>query len=842
MLRKYIPMTIGFILGSLLLFFGFFLIEKFEHQCLNFFFSEDMCFNFPIAQFEIQIFRNPWISLAILTVSLIIIVFLAIYLRYLIKNTHSLELQIAERTQELANKNVLLQEAQEQLTTILDSLESFVYVADMQTYEILFANQFAHKMVSDDLVGKTCWKVLQMGQTGPCEFCTNNKLVTDEGKPTGIYTWEFQNTVTKRWMLVQNRAIHWTSGNLKRLEIATDITERKQIEAALRASEERFELAMRGANDGLWDLNLETGAAYYSPRWKQILGYADQEIGNCSDEWCKRVHPDDTSRVMTEITNYLDSKLPAFEHVYRLQHKNGHYVWILARATAVWNKKGKPCRMVGTNMDLTAQKQAEMALQQAKEAAEVANRAKSTFLANMSHELRTPLNGILGYTQILNRDKTLNEKQREGIQIIQRSGEYLLTLINDILDLSKIEVGRIELTPTDFLFNDFLQSTVTLFKMRAEQKNIAFIYESLSHLPIAVHADEKRLRQILINLLSNAVKFTSQGGVTFKVGYHHENIRFQIEDTGIGIAEKDLEAVFLPFQQAGDKTYWSEGTGLGLTIAKKLAEIMGSELKVLSTLGQGSTFWLDLHLPEVKGLAKSGYKESPVITGYLDNDPGRRTSDTHQAPLKILVVDDHWENRSVLVNILTPLGFSVIEASNGQEALDKAQIIRPDLVLMDLVMPIMDGFEATRQLKQLFNAEDVTIIAISASVFDYHQRESLQAGCDDFIPKPVHTEVLLERLQKHLGLEWLYEESTVTCDSAPESILPTTHRSLSPEQATFLNDLATIGDINGILEYLDQLEQVDAQLISVTKPLRCWAKNFELQKIYEFIEQSSNQH
>ncbi len=512
-------------------------------------------------------------------------------------------------------------------------------------------------------------------------------------------------------------------------------------------------------------------------------------------------------------------------------------------------------------------KQAQEALHQAKEAAETANRAKSIFLANMSHELRTPLNGILGYTQILKRDKRLTTEQHEGIDIIHRSGEYLLTLINDILDLSKIEAQQLELYPTDFNLDEFLKGIMELFQMRAEQKGIAFNYQRLSSLPTAIHADVTRLRQILINLLSNAIKFTKQGGVQVKVGYLDNKIRFQVEDTGIGIAPQELTQIFLPFQQVGDSTYKSDGTGLGLAIAKKLVEMMGGELHVESVLGEGSTFWTTLDLPEIPNVAVcSKPSETPIIVGYkktnrpsnkpvlsnlddqkTDNRSKTSTTDlffdkddpdsaTH-SPIKILVADDKWENRSVLVRLLTPLGFEVVEASNGKEAIDKALSSQPELILMDLVMPIMDGFAATHQIRKIPEIKEVVIIAVSASVFDFHKQQSVEAGCDDFIPKPVRANVLLERLQEYLKLEWIYEQTageTKNEKSLHEYLGP------SPHQADTLFDLAMRGDIYGICDFVEQLEQANPQMRPFAQKISSLAKDLNDEEIGEIAKQYMN--
>ena len=490
-------------------------------------------------------------------------------------------------------------------------------------------------------------------------------------------------------------------------------------------------------------------------------------------------------------------------------------------------------------------------LKAAKEAADAANQAKSEFLANMSHELRTPLNGILGYAQILQRDKIATPKQQDGLSIIRQCGSHLLTLINDILDISKIEAQKFELYPKSFQFETFLQGVKEICRIKAEQKEIDFTYQQLNLLPLAIHADEKRLRQVLINLLGNAIKFTDKGGVTFKVGvvtdspeFIHPSdsvdtepqttnnqqliihkIRFQVEDTGVGMNPEQLDKIFLPFEQVGDSTHKVEGTGLGLAISRQIVEMMGSEIKVESTYGQGSKFWFDLDLPEATNLIESASLKS------------RQTVVSYQGEKrKIMIVDDRWENRSVIVNMLEPIGFEVIEAGNGQEGLEKAHECQPDLIITDLAMPVMNGFEMTQRLRKSPGFKDAIIIASSASVFSFDRQQSREAGCNDFIPKPVQSEELLNQLQHYLELEWIYAVKDELTSKTQDASVPMSEILVPPAQElTALYKAAKSGYILDIQEEANRLKQLAPEYAAFADKIIELADAFEDEAIVKWV-------
>lgn len=502
---------------------------------------------------------------------------------------------------------------------------------------------------------------------------------------------------------------------------------------------------------------------------------------------------------------------------------------------------------------ITQKEQAELALQrmfgevqQAKEKAEAANQAKSTFLANMTHELRSPLNAILGFSQLMARSKTLSADHQQDIQIIINSGQHLLSLINQVLDLSKIEAGKITLYETSFDLCQLLDDLERMFQARANQKGVRLLFSCEATVPQYIRTDETKLRQVLINLVTNALRFTKVGSVVVRafLAYNKPNsdqsyspsadsdhqekerICFQVEDTGTGILPQEVESIFEPFTQATGGQNSQEGTGLGLPISRKYVQLMGGDLNVKSPMnlassvegGPGSCFEFTIAatVTTVDSLGLTNFHSSMQVTGIKAD----------RSVYRILIVDDKSKNRLLLMRLLSEVGFEVQEAENGQQAIERWQAWQPHLILMDMRMPVMDGYEATRHIKSTLQGQATAIVAITASIFEENKALTLSAGCDDFIRKPFKEQDIFDTIRKYLGVEYIYSVNDSN-DPPPTSqapIPPTLLASLSTDLLLQLEQAVTRLDMVKIDSLVDEIghhnRQIAETLMTLTQDFR----------------------
>ncbi|MDB5925832.1 MAG: hybrid sensor histidine kinase/response regulator [Betaproteobacteria bacterium] len=444
--------------------------------------------------------------------------------------------------------------------------------------------------------------------------------------------------------------------------------------------------------------------------------------------------------------------------------------------------------------EIDAHRRTDAELQRAKEEAEAANEAKSRYVTGVGHELRTPLNSILGYAQILGRDPAIPPRRREAVAVIRRSGEHLLSLIDGMLDIARIEAGRLRLDTSELRLADLLDEIVKMFRPQAAERRLAFSFVVSTRLPEVVHGDVKRLRQILINLLANAIKFTERGSVTLRVSYLREMATFEIADTGIGIAEDDLTHIFMPFERGTTAAGQGEpGTGLGLTIAKLLTELMGGQISVISTPGQGSTFAARVYLPAVSTATTAPLSE-PGVGGYAG------------AVKTILVVDDQAPQRNVLCSLLSALGFATLEADSGEACLRVVSERSVDAILLDLAMPDISGWDTIQRLRAA-GVTEVPIIIVSANALENTRERHALSACDDFIVKPVLEAELLSKLKLHLRLQYQYPSDSIEGDATTTAALT------RPSQAHVaeLKRLGSMGYVKGIRSRLDEIEREEPQ-------------------------------
>lgn len=750
----------------------------------------------------------------------------------------SLEARSRELERLVTERTAALRERENRLRTIFDTSQAGIILVAPQGI-ITFANQRMADLLKCPLTDV-------IGSAYPDHLHPTEKQIGDQ-KMRQLIVGEIDAVSLERhyrcadgsdfWGLLSGRRMTDDAGQLVSLVgIITDITDRKQAEAALRESEERFRLAFENASIGVCLVGLDGRLLQVNQKMCDIFGYDRQELEQMSVN--DITHPDDLDVSPTFINRAVAGEVTHAQFEKQYLHKEGRLVWGQVTSSLVRDAQGQPVYFISHVQDITDRKQAEAQLQAAKEASEAANRAKSTFLANMSHELRTPLNGILGYAQILQRHLNISADARDGAAVIERSGQHLLKMINDILDLAKVEAGKIEVHPAPLHLPSLLQDVQTMIAVKAEAKGLRFQVEQAADVPRDVEGDEHRLMQILLNLLGNAIKFTDRGSVTLRVTTtpflgeaggelvsivpspegKMAHLRFDIEDTGVGIAPDDLAKLFQPFRQVGDTTRRVQGTGLGLAISRQLAELMSGTLTVTSTAGVGSVFRLDVPLPIIAATTPSIPTDTRRIIGIEGTAP------------TILVVDDDATNRRVIVDALTPLGCCVIEAASGKEALRLAQQTPLTAMITDLRMPEMDGATLIQQVRQTPALQLLVIIASSASVYEEDRQRSQTAGAQAFLPKPVHLDRLCAILQELGVVTWQYETTAmpVTPQSA-EFILP------PDAQIAALIDAANIGDIATFRAIMDDLRHGDPAWQPFVNELSSLLKRFQMPAIRDLL-------
>jgi PAS domain S-box-containing protein len=536
-------------------------------------------------------------------------------------------------------------------------------------------------------------------------------------------------------------------------------TKRGAAERYLKESEDRFALAANGANDGIFDWNIDTGAVFYSKPFFAMLGQdKPSHIGHI-DDLKRLLHPEDAEKVWAYVDQYLRGEISEYSAVFRLRHEHGRWVWVNARAKAIYDDAGRAHRMVGAHTDITYLKEQHRRLEEAKLNAEAASQAKTDFLAHMSHEIRTPLTAISGIAEILDRQKTkLDDKQRQLVSTLLSSTSTLKDLVNDVLDFSKIESGEITLENKPFTGDDLFQQVISITAMNAGEKGLKFRVDTDALTGLIFHGDHLRIRQILINLIGNAIKFTDQGRIDVTATVQPGNavtagiLRIDVKDTGIGVSRESFDLIFERFKQ-GDSSVSRKygGTGLGLPISRNLARMMGGDIVLESEKNKGSTFTLTLPLDITKDAA--AHETNAAATRAAAHAIAKRPMPTTNSEKRVLMVEDYEGNIVVISYFLEDMGLPFDIARSGKQALDHWNEQHYDLILMDIQMPEMDGFTATRNIRETEARENLPrtpIIGMTAHALVGDRDKCIEAGMDAYLPKPIIEADLRAAILAHL--------------------------------------------------------------------------------------------
>ncbi|NES95709.1 MAG: PAS domain S-box protein [Desertifilum sp. SIO1I2] len=663
------------------------------------------------------------------------------------------------------------------------------------------------------------------------EYLKNTRQVINSKQTLEVIEQGVRRDGSPGEFLVYKFPIPTTTGQLLVGGVAIDITERKKAEAEVKAQQQFLRQVIDVVPSAIFVKDRQGYFLIANKVSAQMHGTVPERMIN------KREHEFNPNFDPVHLEQYLATNRAVMETrqpqtlTQEIMTAQGEMRWYKTVISPFIDAQDCVQGIIGTSTDITELKNVETALRQAKERAESANRAKSQFLSNMSHELRTPLNAILGFSQVLSRSNCLDNEQQEQLKIINRSGEHLLNLINDILSMAKIEAGQITLNLHCFHLPLFLDDIERMLQLKASEKGLQLIVERSPNLPSNVLADENKLRQILVNLLANAIKFTSAGSVRLGVSctpQHKERLalHFKITDTGPGIAPSEMDLLFDPFVQTTVGRQSMQGTGLGLPISREFVRLMGGEIEVDSHLAQGTTFRFNIDLSET---ASASCKPWPTHRRVIGLEP-------NQPPYRILVVEDADESRLLLLQLLQPLGFQVQQAVNGQEAVKLSSSWKPHLIWMDIRMPVMDGYEATRQIKAASQGWSTIVIALTASAFEEERCQIIAAGCDDFVYKPFQESVLFDKMAEYLGVRYIYEEeNSAPCELSGLSRKLTAEdfSTMSPEWIANLHHATLCARESQILQLVEQIPESERFLAQALKDL---VNNFRLDLIIDLTQ------
>ncbi|MEQ8386911.1 MAG: PAS domain S-box protein [Coleofasciculus sp. A1-SPW-01] len=773
--------------------------------------------------------------------------------KILTEYNQTLEQAVRDRTQELETKNQQLhQEIEERklleqklrtsegkMRAVFEAMPDIILIIDPQTNDIQVAPTRPTRDIekSIPLINQTIEQFLDSDNTQSWFQQIHQVIETQE--PIH-FDYSLNDADQRVWFTASiaplpNNSVIW---------VARNITDRKRTQFALYQSEEKFARAFRSSPSAMTITRLSDGCHIdVNDSFCQFTGYSAPEIiGRTALDLNLWVNQKDRNRMLKAISN----KGIIRNYEFEFRTKSGDIRTALLSAEQI-NLDEQTC-LIAVSQDISDRKQVEFALQRAKDTAEQANRAKSQFLSNMSHELRTPLNAIIGFAQLLGRDSSLTPEHHDHIGIICRSGEHLLSLINNVLQLSKVEAGQVKLNCYSFDLYGMLQVLEEMFKLQAENKGLQLVVDYDEALPRYVETDEGKLRQVLINLVNNAIKFTSQGGVTLRVkavqgemgeSTRHptfntlpipQKLRFEIEDTGLGIASEEIESLFEAFVQteAGRKSL--EGTGLGLPISQQFVRLMGGEIHVSSRLNQGSIFTFDIDVNRVEGIELETQSATPRVVGLVPGQPNYR----------ILVVDDRLESRLLLVKLLTTVGFSVREAVNGQDAIAIWTSWEPHLIWMDMRMPVMDGYEATKHIKGHLKGQATVVLALTASAFEEERSLVLSAGCDDFVRKPFREDVIFNKIAHYLGVQYVYEQPTPSTALEDENLAsnqPLTTQALTIMPKEWIHELYQAADSIDNERIFQLIEQIPPTHTAIAQAITDMVNNFRCDQIIDLIEE-----